>query len=109
MNITPETRSQVQNLTASEKKQFLIDTAGGLSLEDKQVVSRALSLPTQEMTDWIWLIVVSAFAVVLVGAFFALAKVIGTDVDIDKMLTVFATVSAFLAGLLAPSPVGNKR
>ena len=109
MDRTLEIRSDVQSLSSPAKKQLLIETAASLTPEEKQEVSRALSLPTQGITDWLWLIIVLAFAIVLVGAFLALARVIGVDVDIDKMLTVFTTVSAFLAGLLVPSPLGSKR
>lgn len=63
--------------------------------------------------DLIWLIVVIAFALVMVGA----AYLIGTGLtskleadatyatNSDKILTVFTTAVAFLAGLLSPSPV----
>jgi hypothetical protein len=68
------------------------------------------------MKDRIWLIIVSAFAFVMIGS----AMVLGIGVFIgvsdaakqltkaDTILTVFTTVVGFLAGLLSPSPLGNK-
>ena len=68
------------------------------------------------MRDRIWSIIVSSFAFVMVGA----AVVLGVGVFVgssdatkqltkaDTILTVFMTVVGFLAGLLSPSPLGNK-
>lgn len=69
--------------------------------------------PRQETSDKLWTIVVSAFAVVLVGAFLALA--IGVFVPVQEkgvkpelILTTFTSVVGFLAGLFTPSPVAKK-
>ena len=69
--------------------------------------------PRQETSDKLWTIVVSAFAVVLVGAFLALA--IGVFVPVQEkgvkpelILTTFTSVVGFLAGLFTPSPVARK-
>jgi hypothetical protein len=52
------------------------------------------------------MIVVIGFVFVFVGAFLTMAYYYSdAKINLDKMLTVFTTVSAFLAGLLAPSPV----
>ncbi len=61
----------------------------------------------------IWLIVVIAFALVMVGAAYILFSGVTSKLDPnapyvtkgDQVLTVFTTVVAFLAGLLSPSPV----
>lgn len=73
----------------------------------------ALTEPDRFTNNSIWLIVVIAFALVMLGS----AYVLGTGVNVkledgatyvtkgETMLTVFTTVVAFLAGLLSPSPV----
>lgn len=78
-----------------------------------QQLPRVLPTPDSTTNNAIWLIVVGAFAIVMVGAAF----VLGAGVNIkhaagadyatksDTILTVFTTVVAFLAGLLSPSPV----
>lgn len=79
---------------------------GGLYGTDQRQAARAF-LPTVVMTDRIWMVVVSASAVVLVGPFFTLAisvfvpRVRGTSGRF--ILTVFTTISGFLAGCLPPA------
>ena len=98
--------AELSNLGALEKKQIAVALAGDLSPEDQKAVVRALNGPTQDTTDKIWMIVVIGFVIVFVGAFSTMAYYYANkDINLDKMLTVFTTVSAFLAGLLAPSPV----
>ena len=68
--------------------------------------------PDQPTGNVLWKIVIWAFAIVMVGT----ALVLGLSVFFpgpgatkpDTILTVFTTVTAFFAGLLAPSPVGKK-
>jgi hypothetical protein len=69
--------------------------------------------PSDGVRDRLWLIVIAAFAVVLVGSFITLAISVfvapssgGTSGQI--ILTMFTSVVGFLAGLFAPSPVANK-
>lgn len=106
-----EVQSGVESLPAQERKAVAIQAASNLSVEDKQdVVEALLGKPDQPTTNTIWVIVVSAFVVVFVGAFLSIAYLYisnSTNVDRggDKLLTIFTTVTAFLAGLLAPSPL----
>ena len=73
--------------------------------------------PTPKATDKIWLLIVGSFAVVMIGAAAVLgigvfSQVIDSSKQItksDTILTVFTTVVGFLAGLLAPSPMGSKQ
>jgi hypothetical protein len=99
-----ENMEDVQNLPEQEKKSLAATALDHLSTQDrKEVVQRfGVSGPAQEAADRIWRIIVTAFAIVLVGSFLALAPIAtGTD---DAMLTVFTTAAGFLAGLLSPSP-----
>ncbi|HJT57547.1 MAG TPA: hypothetical protein VJ761_13685 [Ktedonobacteraceae bacterium] len=54
----------------------------------------------------IWIVIVTSFALILVGAFvtLAIAVLIYGKLSGDLLLTVFTTAAAFLAGLLTPSP-----
>ena len=94
------------------------DPAGTLKKLGAQAVSQLprLVLPTPRANDTIWLVVVVSFAVVMVGAVVVLGIGVFSNMAdgktqitrSDTMLTVFTTVVGFLAGLLAPSPVGQR-
>jgi hypothetical protein len=58
--------------------------------------------PTQPVTNWIWLIVVGTFSLVLVGATGGLiwAVFVGPE-DIQLLLTVVTTVAGILAGVIS--------
>jgi hypothetical protein len=64
----------------------------------------------------IWLIVVIAFAIVMVYAAYVLGSRLDTtpngsykySASAEMILTVFTTVVGFLAGLLSPSPISRK-
>lgn len=113
-----ENMEDVQNLQEHEKKSLAATALDNLSTRDrKEVVQRfGVPLPAQAAADRIWRIIVTSFAIVLVGSFLALALVAtgtvgylfgktGTD---DVMLTVFTTAAGFLAGLLSPSPLADR-
>jgi len=90
------------------------NTEGTLKLLSAEVVQQ-LPRPTPETTNLIWLIVVIAFALVMVYSAYILGSgvtgsVVKDYVPItksDTILTVFMTVVGFLAGLLSPSPIGK--
>lgn len=73
----------------------------------------ALTEPDTKTNNAIWLIVVIAFALVMLGSAYILGVGVNTKLEAgatyvtkgETMLTVFTTVVAFLAGLLSPSPV----
>ena len=101
--------------TIQELKTNTEDTLKKLGVQAVDQLPR-LELPTPPANDRIWLLIVGAFALVMVGS----AAVLGIGVfgevpdatkqitKSDTILTVFTTVVGFLAGLLAPSPVGKK-
>lgn len=86
-----------------------------IELKDEAVnqLPRSLPAPDTRTNNAIWLIVVIAFAAVMVGSAFVLGHGVGVKLEAnalyatksDTILTVFTTVVAFLAGLLSPSPV----
>ena len=75
--------------------------------------TRQIPDPTQPATDWIWFIIVGAFALVMIGSAYVLGNTVTAEVKAgltyitksETIVTVFTTTVAFLAGLLAPSPV----
>ncbi len=111
---------QFKGLSTDQKVTVLKSAVSHLSDAEKIEVAKGLSpvlpLPSDPMRDRVWLIIVSSFAFVMVAA----AVVLGVGVFVgstdtskqltrtDSMLTVFMTVVGFLAGLLSPSPLGNK-
>ena len=72
----------------------------------------AMPPPTDGARDRLWLIVVCAFAIVLVGSFTALAVGVfvpaSGKVTPELILTMFTSVVGFLAGLFVPSPIANQ-
>lgn len=73
----------------------------------------ALGPPTQKARDRLWLVVVIAFAIVLVGGFVTLALGVfmtpaKDGVKPELILTTFTSVVGFLAGLFVPSPAQPK-
>ncbi len=112
--------TQLKGLSTREKVSAFTSAVSQLSDNEKVEVAKGLRpvlpLPSDPIRDRIWLIIVSSFAFVMVGA----AVVLGVGVFVgssdatkqltksDTILTVFMTVVGFLAGLLSPSPLGNK-
>ena len=72
-----------------------------------------LQPPDPATTNWIWIIVVIAFALVMVYSAWILGSGVSQNVantpvtKSDTILTVFMTVVGFLAGLLSPSPLAK--
>jgi len=73
--------------------------------------------PDQTTSNKVWLIIIWAFVLVMVTAVITLCITVFIKVQEDEtylakpelILTVFTTVTAFLAGLFAPSPVSTKK
>ena len=103
-----ELRRSIDVLSVADRKEVAFAAVSDLSNDEKKDVLARLSPPEPKTNNAIWLIVVTAFAAVFVGAFVALAAGVFMDRKVDLMLTAFMTTSAFLAGLLVPSPVSNK-
>ena len=67
--------------------------------------------PGQQISDQIWLLIVTSFCIVLVGSFLTIAFILswwGATPETNlggPLLTVFTTAAGFLAGLLSPSPI----
>lgn len=106
-------KEELYHQLSPEEKQQLYQ---GLSPQEQQHVSGVQS-PGQVVSDRIWLIIVTSFACVLLGAFLSLAANVflamfrvqaPTDsANLQLLLTMFTSAVGFLAGLLVPSPARN--
>ena len=82
---------------------------------EKQVV-QGLPPPDDQTASRLWLVIVCSFALVFVFSAWVLGTGVTTKLEAnatyavksDTILTIFTTVVGFLAGLLAPSPLGKK-
>ena len=107
-------RSMSPQVTSSELGMFLSEKPA--AERDKAVAEfksasegAGLDKPSQGANDRIWLVVVSAFAIVMVGAFVTLALAVFVapaqgGVKPELILATFTSVVGFLAGLFVPSP-----
>ena len=96
----------VSNLPESKKAETIANAAKDLTLEQQKFVASSLFPPSPKANDSIWLIVIGSFAVVLVGIVAVMS--IGWFLERPfepSFLTIFTTVTAFLIGLFAQSPV----
>jgi len=98
---------------AGQKKVFQ-EIADTKTAEERAELASAVSPmgpPSTRIRDNLWLIVVGAFAIVLVGSFLALASALlffRSNIAPELILTMFTSVAGFLAGLFTPSPVANR-
>ena len=97
----------VSNLPESKKAETVANAVKDLTPEQQKAVAAViLAPPSPKANDTIWLIVIGSFAIVLVG----IVAVMSIGWFLDKtfepsFLTIFTTVTAFLIGLFAQSPV----
>jgi hypothetical protein len=102
----------VQTLPSRSRVSVLRQSAAQLTQEERRAVVEGLTPPTD--TKGLWLIVVLAFAVVLVGSFGAIAAGMfiplpeHASVKPELALSMFTSVVGFLAGLFIPSPANKK-
>jgi hypothetical protein len=81
--------------------------------QQEEFAQAVLGPPSDGTRDWIWVIIVGAFALVLLGSAAVLGWAVFAETKanvtyfakIETVVTVFTSVLAFLSGLLAPSPV----
>ncbi len=83
--------------------------ARNLRQERREALARQIGLPDTKVTNFIWITVVAAVTLVLVGSAGAMMVVFATTGKSDPgaMLTVFTTVMGFVAGLLIKSLVAK--
>jgi len=101
----------------AERAKAIKDAVDALPEEQRQAVANALGVripdPDQTTSNKVWLIIIWCFGIVMVGAVLVLcisvfASPVTGGTKPETILTIFMTVTAFLAGLFAPSPVQKK-
>jgi hypothetical protein len=94
----------------------IVDALERLPSKERAQVIRSIGLggPSQWVSDWIWFVIVLAFVatmaasvgVLLLGRFNLISPAENAIfTSTETLITLFTTTTAFLAGLLSPSPV----
>jgi hypothetical protein len=100
----------------AEQAKAVKEAVDALPEDQKKAVAQALGVrlpePDQTTSNKVWLIIIWCFAIVMMGAVLVLgisvfAAPVTGGTKPETILTVFTTVTAFLAGLFAPSPVAK--
>ncbi len=108
----------INNMSSEDKHAMIVDSLKQLSPGDRQAIADQAGLigsPSKTAGDTLWFIIVTSFAIVLVGTFVSLAigvLVLGksaANADLQILLTMFTGVVAFLAGLLTPGPTHSSQ
>jgi hypothetical protein len=103
---TISSTEDVQSLNAADQKAVAIAALQEMSEPDRAAVAQRTGIgsPGRRVTNTIWLIVIGTFCIVLLASFATLAYTVIRSINGASLLTVFTTVTAFLAGLFSPSP-----
>lgn len=100
-----------------EQPQAVKKAVDSLPKEQKEIISQALGGvlqgPDTSTSNTIWLIIIWCFGIVMLLSVIVLSisvfrSPVADGTKPETILTVFMTVTAFLAGLFAPSPVPKK-
>ena len=121
IQIIPIVRSELQKLLSKldeldpdNRKTVAVQALESLDTKDKKEAIRQASgvgSPDQSVTNFVWKMIVTSLAIVLVGSFLFLAFAVvflqktSTDAGLQMLLEMFTLVVGFLVGLLAPSPI----
>ncbi len=99
-----EEKRRLYNYLGTDDKQKLFEQLGP---QEQQNIS-GVKPPGQQVSDWLWIIVVVSFACVLIGAFLSIAISVDRSTNpaanFQLLLTMFTSAVGFMAGLLVPSP-----
>ena len=93
---------RLEDLPPEQRRLFLEAAARTLPAEDRKDLSSILA-PSQPVTDWVWRVIVLAFAIVLVLAVATIcaAVLLRPGSDVQTLLTVVTTVAGILAGFIS--------
>ena len=99
-----------------EQARAIEEAVNALPAEQREALSKALGRPLdpdQATSNKVWLVIIWCFGIVMVIAVLVLSlsvfvAPVSGGTKSETILTVFMTVTAFLAGLFAPSPVQRK-
>lgn len=103
--------AQLTQPSLSGNVKAVVDALQKLDGPDKKTVELAVNggllSPDRKTSNTVWLIIINAFSLVMIGAVSVLCISVFTPpvTGGTKSDTILTTVTAFLAGLFAPSPV----
>src|SRR5262245_48742410 len=103
------------NLDGEQRKVVAEEAAKALTPDQRMELARRIAFPDPgaKVRDVIWVMVITAFSLVLVGSFVTIAIALFRGVPKDSganpelVLSMFTSVIGFLAGLFVPSPMGR--
>jgi hypothetical protein len=103
------------NMDGETRKRVAEEAAKPLSADQRLELARRIAFPDPgaKVRDVIWIMVIAAFSLVLVGSFATIAIAMFRGVPKDAaatpelVLSMFTSVIGFLAGLFVPSPIGR--
>ena len=108
---------EVASKPHAEQAGVIKEAVNALPNDQREALAQALGVripdPDPSTSNKVWLIIIQSFAfamiasVVILGVGVFVAPV-SNGTKPETILTVFTTVTAFLAGLFAPSPVAKK-
>jgi hypothetical protein len=98
-----------QNLSRDQRVEVIRSAVASLDEADRQAV---FGPPSGGIRDWLWVVVIGGFTLVLVGSFVTLAVGVFAEshpggVKPELILSMFTNVVGFLAGLFVPSPAAR--
>jgi hypothetical protein len=104
------------NLNGEQRKVVAEEAARALPADQRLELAKKIAFPDpgEKVRDVIWLVVILAFSLVLVGSFLTIAIALFRGVPKDSgatpelVLSMFTSVVGFLAGLFVQSPVGHR-
>ena len=93
---------RLEGLPSEQRRLFLEAAARTLPAEDRKDLSSILA-PSPPVRDWIWRVIVLAFAIVLVLAVATLCAAVlwQPGSDVQTLLTVVTTVAGILSGFIS--------
>jgi hypothetical protein len=101
----------LDTLSTEQKKDAVVQAIGTFNKDDQSeiAVRAGLGAPDRVSTNMIWLIIITAFTIILVVSTCSLVYGVvflqRTADNVQVVLTIFTSVVGFLAGLLSPSPM----
>jgi hypothetical protein len=76
---------------------------------DQREIAEHIPVPGQKTSDTLWLIVIITLALILLGSFLTLAVSVFVSLPTSDgrqiIVTIFTTITSFLAGLFVTSPL----
>jgi hypothetical protein len=109
-----QTVEEIRDLDTSVKKEVAIEALSHLSPQEgaEAVRQSGLAPPGQGTSNIVWMMIVAAFCLVLIGGGYTLMRIAlghaAEGFNPELMVAVITLSAGFLTGLLTPSPIGGR-